>query len=144
MLAFRTQPIPSRHVYAIVNNKVCDSQLSQDYAKSDISRMRGSRMTDDAYGATVAKRRLARRNAANGGCVEIAANFEDVVAVRDSKRPEGGAHVVGRAAFAAFLADVKSGRYDPDVMFPAGWARWSRALAQEREGSAPPVSSRDG
>jgi hypothetical protein len=44
--------------------------------------------------------------------VEVAANLPDVVAVRDSKRPEGGAHVVGRSAFAAFLADVRSGRYD--------------------------------
>jgi len=35
-----------------------------------------------------------------------------VIAVRDSKRPEAGAHVVGRAAFAAFLADARAGRYD--------------------------------
>jgi hypothetical protein len=35
-----------------------------------------------------------------------------VTAVRDSRRPEGGAHVVGRDAFASFLADVKEGRYD--------------------------------
>jgi hypothetical protein len=56
--------------------------------------------------------RKARRSAHNGGCVEIAANLPDVTAVRDSKRPEGGAHVVGRAAFARFLADVKGGRYD--------------------------------
>jgi Domain of unknown function (DUF397) len=35
-----------------------------------------------------------------------------VVAVRDSKRPEGGAHVVGRDVFAAFLADARSGRFD--------------------------------
>jgi hypothetical protein len=56
--------------------------------------------------------RKARRSAQNGGCVEIAANLPDVVAVRDSKRPEGGAHVVRRVAFAAFLADVKAGRYD--------------------------------
>ena len=44
--------------------------------------------------------------------MEIAANIPDVTAVRDSKRPEGGAHVVERAAFTAFLADVKAGRYD--------------------------------
>jgi hypothetical protein len=44
--------------------------------------------------------------------VEIAANLEGVAAVRDSKRPEGGAHVVDRGAFAEFLADVKKGRYD--------------------------------
>jgi Domain of unknown function (DUF397) len=56
--------------------------------------------------------RKARQSHQNGGCVEVAANLPDVVAVRDSKRPEGGAHVVGRAAFAAFLADVRSGRYD--------------------------------
>ena len=56
--------------------------------------------------------RKATLSSQNGGCVEIAANLPDVVAVRDSKRPEGGAHVVGRAAFAAFLADAKVGRYD--------------------------------
>ena len=56
--------------------------------------------------------RKARRSSHNGGCVEIAANLPDVTAVRDSKRPEGGAHVVDRAAFAAFLADVKNGRYN--------------------------------
>lgn len=57
--------------------------------------------------------RKARASASsNGGCVEIAANFVEVTAVRDSKRPDDGAHVVDRAAFGAFLADVKSGRYD--------------------------------
>lgn len=56
--------------------------------------------------------RKALKSAHNGGCVEIAANLPGVTAVRDSKRPEGGAHVVDRAAFAAFLADVKGGRYD--------------------------------
>jgi hypothetical protein len=48
----------------------------------------------------------------NGGCVEVAVNIPGVIAVRDSKRPDGGAHVVDRAAFASFLADVKGGRYD--------------------------------
>jgi len=43
--------------------------------------------------------------------VEVA-NLDEVVAVRDGKRPEGGAHVVGRAEFAAFLADAKTGRFD--------------------------------
>jgi hypothetical protein len=47
----------------------------------------------------------------NGGCVEIAANLPGVTALRDSKRPEGGAHVVPRAVFAAFLADLKAGRF---------------------------------
>jgi hypothetical protein len=44
--------------------------------------------------------------------VEVAANMNEVVAVRDSKRPDAGAHVVGRSAFAAFLKDAKAGRFD--------------------------------
>ena len=56
--------------------------------------------------------RKARLSQHNGGCVEVAVNLDGVVAVRDSKRPEAGAHVVGRSAFAAFLADARSGRYD--------------------------------
>ena len=56
--------------------------------------------------------RKASLSATNGGCVEIAANIPDVVAVRDSKSPEGGAHVVDQAVFAAFLADAKIGRFD--------------------------------
>jgi Domain of unknown function (DUF397) len=56
--------------------------------------------------------RKASRSAHNGGCVEVAGNLPDVAAVRDSKRPEDGAHVVDRAAFARFLADVQGGRYD--------------------------------
>jgi hypothetical protein len=55
--------------------------------------------------------RKARRSQHNGGCVEVA-NLRDAVAVRDSKRPEAGAHIVGRNAFSAFLADAKAGRFD--------------------------------
>jgi hypothetical protein len=51
----------------------------------------------------------------NGGCVEVAANLHGVTALRDSKRPADGAHIVGRAAFAVFLADLKAGRFDIDV-----------------------------
>lgn len=57
-------------------------------------------------------RKATRSTGANTGCVEIAANLSAVVAVRDSTRPEDGAHVVSRAAFAAFLGDVKTGRFD--------------------------------
>jgi hypothetical protein len=56
--------------------------------------------------------RKASLSAYNGGCVEVAANLSDVAAIRDSRRPEDGAHVVGRAAFAKFLFDVQGGRYD--------------------------------
>jgi Domain of unknown function (DUF397) len=54
----------------------------------------------------------ARASQNNGGCVEVAANIPGVIAIRDSKRPAGGAHVVSTAAFASFLADAKAGRYD--------------------------------
>jgi uncharacterized protein DUF397 len=57
-------------------------------------------------------RKASRSTSGSGGCVEVARNLPGVVAIRDSKRPEGGAHVIGRAAFAALLADVKAGRYD--------------------------------
>lgn len=68
-------------------------------------------MTDLSHAAW----RKARRSLNNGGCVEVAVNIPDVVAVRDSKTPEAGAHVVGRAAFAAFLADTREGRFDLDA-----------------------------
>lgn len=57
-------------------------------------------------------RKAAKSTSGNGGCVEIAANLPGVTAIRDSKRPQDGAHVVSREAFAAFLADAKAGRYD--------------------------------
>ena len=57
-------------------------------------------------------RKAARSTSGNGGCVEIAGNLPGVTAIRDSKRPGDGAHIVEREAFAAFLADVKDGRYD--------------------------------
>ena len=59
--------------------------------------------------------RKARASQNNGGCVEVAANLPEVVAVQDSKRPADGAHVLSRAAFAAFLADARAGRYDLDA-----------------------------
>jgi len=57
-------------------------------------------------------RKASRSTSGNGGCVEIAVNLPDVTAIRDSETPEAGAHVVTREAFAAFLADIKAGRYD--------------------------------
>jgi hypothetical protein len=42
----------------------------------------------------------------------VAANLPGVTAVRDSKRPESGAHVIDRSAFTVFLVDVQGGRYD--------------------------------
>ncbi|HLU45120.1 MAG TPA: DUF397 domain-containing protein [Natronosporangium sp.] len=57
-------------------------------------------------------RKSSRSGQNNGACVEVADNLPGVVAVRDSKCPEAGAHVVSRRDFAAFIADVKAGRFD--------------------------------
>jgi hypothetical protein len=57
-------------------------------------------------------RKSTRSGQNNAGCVEVA-TIPGASAVRDSKRPVPGAHlVVGRDDFAAFLADVKAGRFD--------------------------------
>lgn len=44
-----------------------------------------------------------------GNCVEVA-HADGGVAVRDSKNPGGGHHVLTREAFAALIADLKGGR----------------------------------
>lgn len=43
-------------------------------------------------------------------CVQVAGNLPGAVAVRDSKRPDRGAHVVRPAAWRAFVAAVRTGR----------------------------------
>jgi len=49
----------------------------------------------------------------NGGnCVEVAGNMPGIVAVRDSKNPDGPALVVEPEAFAAFAAAIKNGEFD--------------------------------
>jgi len=50
----------------------------------------------------------------NGGgdCVEVALNLPGVVAVRDSKNPDGGYLTFGASVWEAFTADIKHGLYD--------------------------------
>jgi len=45
-----------------------------------------------------------------GNCVEVARNLPGVVAVRDSKNPEGGALVFGRKEWKAFVAGIRDGQ----------------------------------
>jgi Domain of unknown function (DUF397) len=46
----------------------------------------------------------------NGGqCVEVARNLPGVVAVRDSKNPDGPKLIVSPDAWRAFVADLKNG-----------------------------------
>lgn len=49
----------------------------------------------------------------NGGqCIEVAANLPGIVAVRDSKDPQGPALVVPRETWGAFLSRVAAGELD--------------------------------
>ena len=49
---------------------------------------------------------------ANNNCVEVAGNLPRMVAVRDSKHPDGAALVVTREEWGSFAAGVKAGRFD--------------------------------
>ncbi|BCJ39301.1 hypothetical protein Athai_68040 [Actinocatenispora thailandica] len=49
------------------------------------------------------------RSGSNGGaCVEVARNLPGIVAVRDSKDPNGPALVVASSAWSAFAASVQA------------------------------------
>jgi hypothetical protein len=46
----------------------------------------------------------------NGGnCVQVNQAFPGTIGVRDSKNPDGGVLVIGRARWRAFLAEVREG-----------------------------------
>ncbi|MEU4830579.1 DUF397 domain-containing protein [Streptosporangium sp. NPDC023615] len=53
-----------------------------------------------------------RRSAASGNCVEVARLPGWGIAVRDSKDRGGVPLVFGTRAWAAFVAEVKGGRFD--------------------------------
>jgi Domain of unknown function (DUF397) len=52
------------------------------------------------------------RSASSGNCVEVAANLPGVVAVRDSKDPDGTKLIFARAGWDAFTAGVRDGEFD--------------------------------
>jgi hypothetical protein len=52
-------------------------------------------------------------SSANGGqCVEVARNLPGVVAVRDSKDPDGPKLMISRAVWRAFTAAVRDREFD--------------------------------
>ena len=57
--------------------------------------------------------RKSTRSDGNGGnCVEVARNLPGIVAVRDSKNPNGPALIFTPAEWAAFLGGTKDGEFD--------------------------------
>lgn len=61
---------------------------------------------------TGAKWRKSIRSGGGNHCVEVADNLPGLVAVRDSKRPDAGAHTVAPGEWAAFIEGVRDGRFD--------------------------------
>lgn len=58
-------------------------------------------------------RKATASTGSNGGCVDLATNLPSgLAAMRDSTRPDAGAHVTNRDALKALVADAKAGRYD--------------------------------
>ncbi|MFF3443486.1 DUF397 domain-containing protein [Streptosporangium sp. NPDC002721] len=56
-------------------------------------------------------RKSARSNSQGGACVEVARNLPGVIAVRDSKNPNGPALVFTPAEWSAFLGGVLDGEF---------------------------------
>ncbi|MEV6638091.1 DUF397 domain-containing protein [Actinoplanes sp. NPDC051470] len=56
--------------------------------------------------------RKSTRSDANGQCVEVAKNLPSVVAVRDSKNPNGPALIFTPEEWDAFIGGAKDGEFD--------------------------------
>lgn len=68
-------------------------------------------MTSNVSLPADARWRKASRSTASNNCVEVA-SASGAAAVRDSKNRDGGHLTIAAGTWAAFLADVKRGRYD--------------------------------
>lgn len=58
---------------------------------------------------STARWRKSSYSGGNGNCIEVAENLPGIVAVRDSKDPDGPALVFEPAAWVAFVAGVRDG-----------------------------------
>jgi hypothetical protein len=54
--------------------------------------------------------RKSTRSNGSGACVEVAGNLTGIVAIRDSKDPEGPALTVAPAEWSAFTTAIRGGR----------------------------------
>ncbi len=57
-------------------------------------------------------RKSTRSNGQGGNCVQVADNIPGVIAVRDSKDPEGGHLLFTPAEWRAFVDSAKDGEFD--------------------------------
>ncbi|MDG9675409.1 DUF397 domain-containing protein [Micromonospora sp. DH14] len=55
------------------------------------------------FDLTSARWRKSTRSGAQGNCVEVADNLPGIVAVRDSKDPDGGSLTFGQASWQSFV-----------------------------------------
>ena len=56
--------------------------------------------------------RKSSRSNANANCVEVAGNLPGIVAVRDSKNPDGPALVFAPTEWTTFVSRIKGGTFD--------------------------------
>ena len=56
--------------------------------------------------------RKSARSGGNGSCVEVARNLPGIVAVRDSKDPEGPKLAFAPDEWRAFTAGIRAGEFD--------------------------------
>lgn len=56
--------------------------------------------------------RKSRRSSGDGQCVEVAINLPQIIAVRDSKNPDGPRLVFTPEAWQTFVARVRRGTFD--------------------------------
>ncbi|MFF5110665.1 DUF397 domain-containing protein [Streptosporangium sp. NPDC000509] len=61
---------------------------------------------------SLAKWRKSSRSGGNGQCVEVAGNLVGIVAVRDSKNPNGPALIFSPGDWRGFVNGIKDGEFD--------------------------------